>query len=97
MSIPQPTLGPWRYAKGVVTSPEGRVVAYLSHDAAPNLAAKAEEAEANGQAIAALPSLIATLKEIALMRGAGSLSTGEQVFAVTSARHALRAAGVNCG
>jgi len=83
--------GPWTYRDGIITTSAGDVVGYVSlHAASKYPEATQHITDANGRAMAAVPALIAALRVIALLNASEPLSLGDQIYAVTSARVALR-------
>ena len=79
-----PIKGPWTYKDGVVWAPGAKIVALISKRLASGDDFTIEQADANGRAIAALPDLIQTLRDI------GKLSQNSVV--VNAAHAALKQA-----
>ena len=88
----EPTPGPWICRQGIISTTDHRIVGYTSTHSASYAIDSEAELDANGRAMAAVPVLIAALRIISNMNATEPLSLGDQVYAVTSARHALTVA-----
>ena len=85
---------PWRYADGVVTTPEGNVVAFVPRIFVGVKADESvEQSQAVGRAVACVPAMLMALTAIAELPKPGQLMMPADLgFAVQTARAALIAA-----